>query len=352
MPCRASPTVRLEGPQPRRPGTRTRPRHTRPDDSPRSEPKPGKIAKVSCVWGGTLPATAPWRIIPRRVLGEMTAAVLGLVGVLLGILIGGLVTVRAERAKGRGDAKAAGRLIRAEIWLVENRITASVTSGKPWPLPLPTAAWTEHAIEIVGVISPLLLRQLSSLYVSITLQNSVTPPQLETLDQLAKDCKAYGEALEESFAPTSIRRKYGTLIPAGAVVSFILVVAVLSAVVARPTLNQQTVTAAVQTVFTHDSVVCAQERDMWACNVYEFASCPTNSLALTLSTTYAAGPTSQSCRATEHSFNVDVLPKKGFLNIEATSAAAEQQLHAGHRAAALPRDRLVSKIWRVITGND
>ena len=82
----------------------------------------------------------------------MTPALIGLLGVIAGGLLGGAVTYRVERRKRRDDATVAGRLIVLELRAAAVRLRKSGEAGKPWPGKLPDKQWQEHASELIGFL--------------------------------------------------------------------------------------------------------------------------------------------------------------------------------------------------------
>jgi hypothetical protein len=78
----------------------------------------------------------------------MTAALIGLIGIIAGALLGGLLTFGVEASKRRKTAYAAGSLIATELIIViERMISAIPERGDPvrWEGDLPTTAWDARA---------------------------------------------------------------------------------------------------------------------------------------------------------------------------------------------------------------
>ena len=81
----------------------------------------------------------------------MAIAVIGLVGVIAGALLGGLVTLYVDRVKLRRQAVVAGRLISTELEAIRTRMQGSVNAGQWWVPDLPTEAWKSQQ-ESLGVL--------------------------------------------------------------------------------------------------------------------------------------------------------------------------------------------------------
>jgi hypothetical protein len=71
----------------------------------------------------------------------MAIAVIGLVGVIAGALLGGLVSIYVDHLKEGRQALVAGRLISAELGTIKERMLGSAHSGRWWASDLPTEAW-------------------------------------------------------------------------------------------------------------------------------------------------------------------------------------------------------------------
>jgi len=82
----------------------------------------------------------------------MTGALIGLVGVVAGALLGGLLTFGVEASKRRKTAYAAGSLIATELTVVIDTMKSAIPeSGAPqrWTGDLPTRAWDVRAADLV-----------------------------------------------------------------------------------------------------------------------------------------------------------------------------------------------------------
>lgn len=83
----------------------------------------------------------------------MAAALIGLIGIVAGALLGGLLTFGVETSKRRRSAYAAGTLIATELGVVINRLASAIPESgdtQRWEGSLPTTAWETHAVDIVA----------------------------------------------------------------------------------------------------------------------------------------------------------------------------------------------------------
>jgi hypothetical protein len=83
----------------------------------------------------------------------MAAALIGLIGLIAGALLGGLLTFSVEMSKRRRTAHAAGSLVASELTAVIDRLlnAASAPGGpKRWKGKLPTRAWETCAADLVA----------------------------------------------------------------------------------------------------------------------------------------------------------------------------------------------------------
>jgi hypothetical protein len=109
------------------------------------------------------------KVVPavcRDVGYAMTAALVGLIGVIAGALLGGVVNYVIERRKRWAAADAAGRLIAGELAATELRLQASSERKHWWAGDLPTEAWRTHAKDL-GAELPGVLQDLSTVYVNV-----------------------------------------------------------------------------------------------------------------------------------------------------------------------------------------
>lgn len=82
--------------------------------------------------------------------GLMVAALIGLIGIAVGAVLGGVVNLSVEASKRRKLAYAAGQLIAAELDVVMRRMASSKSSSGAqwWSGELPSEAWKAHMSEL------------------------------------------------------------------------------------------------------------------------------------------------------------------------------------------------------------
>lgn len=80
----------------------------------------------------------------------MTAALIGLIGVIAGGLLGGAVNAVQERQRRRSAAETAGWLIAAELRLAVLRIESALKEAVWWRGDLETDAWKTRAVDITA----------------------------------------------------------------------------------------------------------------------------------------------------------------------------------------------------------
>jgi hypothetical protein len=78
----------------------------------------------------------------------MPEALIGLIGVIAGALLGGVVNADLERRKRRAAAVAAGWLIVSELEVSVRRITSALEESQLWKGDLPNEAWKANASDL------------------------------------------------------------------------------------------------------------------------------------------------------------------------------------------------------------
>jgi hypothetical protein len=79
----------------------------------------------------------------------VTAAIFGLLGVLIGGVLNGIIQWRLDLARGKLAARSASRLVAEEIYLNLARLASSITHGTTHLLrQLDHAAWAAHRSEL------------------------------------------------------------------------------------------------------------------------------------------------------------------------------------------------------------
>jgi len=102
----------------------------------------------------------------------MNAALIGLLGVVAGALLGGVVNQEVERRRRRARAGVAGRLIALELGVAARRIRSAQQSGQWWTGSLPSAEWDKHREDLALDMDPAVLDRLYDGYVIIDRRNA------------------------------------------------------------------------------------------------------------------------------------------------------------------------------------
>jgi hypothetical protein len=93
----------------------------------------------------------------------MTAALIGLIGVVAGALLAGLANYEVERRKRLDAARAAGLLIADELQVAVRRLK-SATADEWWAGELPTEAWKTNLKDLVHVLPDSVREDLRDAY--------------------------------------------------------------------------------------------------------------------------------------------------------------------------------------------
>lgn len=118
----------------------------------------------------------------------MSGALIGLIGVVAGALLGGAVSLYVQRNQERRLAAAAGRLIAGELGVVERRLRSSLVSQHWWDGELPNDAWQAHLKDLALNVSPAELEKVDAAYAIIDRWNkrrrtgAIDPKTLERLE--------------------------------------------------------------------------------------------------------------------------------------------------------------------------
>jgi hypothetical protein len=306
----------------------------------------------------------------------MTAALVGLIGVIVGGLLGGVASDIVERRVRRRSADAAGRVIAAELALAYARLNGAADAGEWWSGTLPTAAWRDHFAALAAEAPDDLIGELATAYALLESWNDEgesarvanTNPATEDFRKDAVTARQAKEALVRftRAGDDSGARKLvlSTAAVAIAVAAFVLGVVLL---VPRPNVNADTVAAAVEEAYGPRSLAeCDPAADDWACTVYPLAqdrsaclSANTRASPLTVASAEAAD-TTDSCAASQTATPEKVsVARSGedlvFYEVpppKKTAGQAERDIIRSRpdRTHAQPERSLVGRAWRQLWG--
>jgi hypothetical protein len=203
----------------------------------------------------------------------VSVALVGLVGVIAGALLGGLMSFRLERSKQLMAARVARSLIVAELEGATIRMTSAVTTGKWFSLKLPTETWREMAGALSPAIDDDLGQRLSDAYGQIEVWNAektfgvIAGQQRDELKADRDSLQKYSKQLREAtLKPRGLQlqkpARIGVLVAAVAVATALS----MTALAPRPNLTDETVAAALQAKLGEKAMVACVERDGgWSC---------------------------------------------------------------------------------------
>ncbi len=340
----------------------------------------------------------------------MTAALIGLIGIIVGALLAGLLNLVAERSKRHFSGRTAALLIRAELQAAARRIKSTLDTGVWWRGDLPSAAWKQYAHDLALAVPrsyaqggrraaavpgqpgeeteqptekqlgpggeaevkpPDLIERLTAAYTTIIDRWNVDrvavatgPINQQDRESLEQSYKGLQRVVDDLDIRAQARPPGRTVRNILRVAAFVAVVAlVVAALVQRPDLTNGTVAASLESQLgRNSSVECKGDGDDdWRCaasilqNTSTFRSCPTtisglpSHLRRRLGPAVAKKPTRDpTCEAKRAV--LDVTADRGKLVGTYDSSRAEQALGLGVIFAPENRERFLKRIWEAITG--
>ncbi len=264
----------------------------------------------------------------------MTAALVGVIGVLAGALLGGVFSSAVERRKRLVAAQAAAQLVVAELEAAEMRISDAIASAVWWTGSLSTRAWERSASDLPPGIRMHVLRRLARAYTSIESINLArtdgTGAPVAELPIAAPGRGGEPWTLanaSEEIEKARVELESQLTTPPGAalrIASFglaviVAVLIVVALIVQRPDLSNRTVAAAIQTatpttVGETSTVECTGAgADDWLCKVTQLVpsgrACPASDakrLPMGASAVTLVGyvPTTRSCENKQYTLDV------------------------------------------------
>ena len=109
----------------------------------------------------------------------MTAALIGLIGVIAGALLAGVANYWVESRRRRATAYAAGTLIVTQLTTVERRMTSASTKKQRWKGALPLDFWAEHANALAYDVRPRIFENVAGAYQLIDSWNTDTSADID-----------------------------------------------------------------------------------------------------------------------------------------------------------------------------
>lgn len=209
----------------------------------------------------------------------MTVALIGLIGIAVGAVLGGLIQLWVEARKRHRAAHTAGLLIGAELDVITGRLeSAKPNGGRWWSGNLPSEAWKAHRSELAADVDPQLLAKLSKIYTNVDRWdvNREQPDKPPAVDELDKDI-AWFKSVRNELGNYASRLYSPVLVATRRSVSLLAVTAALLVgawftFTPRPNVTATTVASALQAHLGSSELVgCEPASNRWACTDYHLS---------------------------------------------------------------------------------
>jgi hypothetical protein len=288
-------------------------------------------------------------------------ALIGLVGVIAGALLGGLVTYRVERRKLRDRAGGAALLIAGELADIVSRMKGVLEDGDtPWTGALPDRHWRAQIGNLAGFLKPATLEALIGVH-GLLGRWTLTVEQAATLDRdaLRKDADAI-DAVSQSLTNWASGSRVGRAARSWG--SGIAIAAVLAAIGfglaalswPEPDTSDQAVAAALESGLGPRSLVECLDRpgSNWRCTVHMLGrtrqACSLSLARPPATPARSLAADTATCPAPETPFQMDV-SQNGSKVIAAPGAGYAARVHRVVEAS-LRRRNGFQRIWDKATG--
>jgi len=213
----------------------------------------------------------------------MTAALIGVLGVIAGTLLGGFVSLYIARRKKREQALISSRLIRNELESGEIILTAAARGGEWWESPLPDGIWRQSRWDLIAELDEkkkvdkdardaveAAYMLVNSLNASKAAEENPNPDEwnenVAYLVNAIRSIETWRRDQEKQQRRRQLRYRAFVLAPLACITIFTVVLAVIALVVSRPNIDQTTVSSALQSELGPDAlVVCAPRSGDWLC---------------------------------------------------------------------------------------
>jgi hypothetical protein len=213
----------------------------------------------------------------------VNAALIGLIGVVVGALLTGFASLWVEEKKRQRSAAVAAYLIADELATSYGRIESALDANPMqwWLGDLPTRAWQEHLKDLGFKASADSLQDLANAYIIIDRLNvdrgsdelpAKLVTELQTADlpaiKIVKDnlCTT-AKSLSVNPKLRGLRRRSSQVAAA-----LIFVVALIAVIVPHPDVNSTTMASVVESWFgNHSFASCDPHGVDWSCNVLQLS---------------------------------------------------------------------------------
>lgn len=295
---------------------------------------------------------------------SVTEALIGLIGVVAGALLGGLVRVLVDRQRQQLRARVAARLIAAELGVVVRKLQSAVKTGGWWAGELPTQAWRGHLGDLAVVVSNADLNSVQAAYESIDTWNAdKVAANKPNSDELSRYQASFGTVRDRLIHLSSPARSGLMVVVARwamLVVAFLAAIGLLNAILApRAYLDSAAVAAAVQSQFGNRVFVdCTPAGAEWSCSAHQLsdsrAACQVEASDVStpepgLANVIAAAPGSASpCAETAPPAKLTVSAEPGLLVV--TSAEVERSAAHAIYSVKIPTRNALQMFLAWLTG--
>jgi len=203
----------------------------------------------------------------------MSAAISGLIGVIVGVLLGAFVSVAVELYKRRTVAQAAGEGIEQELELVLIKISSGLADNpqgdRRWAGELPHRVFDDRISDIAYELSKDARTKLFTAYGLIASMNLPDSPLAGIRDN--RDLiDGAGKILDADLKRLRRRRVWGGKVPLFSGAVALIVGLIVLSIVPFSDINSGTVASRVQSAYGGRSLVtCDTAGSGWSCDVFE-----------------------------------------------------------------------------------
>jgi hypothetical protein len=223
----------------------------------------------------------------------VSAAIVGLVGVVVGALLAAMQSAWLERRRDARETTTAERLIMAALGVAKRQLDTTTASGRWWPasLPLPLKTWSDQASKIspdipeddLGKLGTAfdVMEKLNALAASSRTESDDTPalttPEIGELKKRLGNVEAAQGVLEARQSARSSRRLRSTIALIATLSVIVLAVVGLGAYTAvnsasePPSVTASSLDSSIQAATNVNFASCTQQRNSstaaWTCEL-------------------------------------------------------------------------------------
>lgn len=312
----------------------------------------------------------------------MTAALIGVLGIIVGTLLGGFISLYIARRRKREQALIASRLIRNELESAEIDLTAAARAVEWWESPLPDGVWSKSRWDLIAELDEkkeIDKNARDAVEAAYMIVNSLNGSKAaggnpdpgewnKNVPYLTRGITSIETWQQDQKKRQDHRRlQYRTFVlaPLVSVAMFAVVLAGIALIVSRPNINQTTVSSALQSELGPDAlVVCAPRSGDWLCTDNQLSaprsSCLTSQVTSSPSRAYIGRVTVieavlvPSCHDTQDTTRYTAAVTDGKVVAEQTPGEIARQIIRERYpltvVAPEPENRAIVKAWQSIFG--